>query len=526
MGKTIEQFIKNNHSLQNKSIIQYIKEQESILNFIEEKIKDDFLNSDDFYFYINEVYNYVRSINYKNLPIKYREILYDIDRIKRLDVILKLYLFFSAEFITLKKYRTKPSILFHIADYLKSSDENFEEYMKFLMLSLHSLKFLSDGGYEDKELFNHHIYNFKFLKDYLPDNSLYEKQAIKIKRKYPDAKLEIDSQQNPACSNLFYEEPVYKIQDDTGKITYCFDQEEYDEYLKTKHNPFKPDFIVSKSRKQKSLYINQQDPEDIDLDNTLYHWTDQIYTKNRIFKKFTQKQLEILASTIPLSNVTLYRGMSTTCNEESITQDGKCKIEFKTYSSWSYSKQIANHFTSGTGVLLQYTFTPEQIIADLTRIKNRRTAHKHELEVIAKPGVYECEIIQYTPNDEVFGLCDPLNIKSNIKKIKNIVNGINKENIENWVKRRYTELPYKQFSTTLELIRNNHPETIDKFKNLINKSYPNIVDNYELNNLIICWLLTRIEHKSDSFNYQFINSILKDIDEYTYEYTRIYNYLL
>jgi hypothetical protein len=536
----MESFIKTNQLYKNNKIepLKYFKEQDRKIRVLDDKdeLPVEYLLSDDFKFFIESAYNYVIQTNYKMIPIKFYRSYYEIQKYDELQRML--FFIFCAQYMSLYDLliinesdyykKIKEQRKEKIINFLKnifSSTELSNIYFNFLFLNLTSVKPWNVNDYSGKALFKRNIENFVMIKDYVTasSSSVYNRFLIKILRKFPDAFTEEFSEfinssgltLNEECANIFYDSgdnEVFKIYDEEKNITYCLDEEEKEEYLRTNHNPYDRDTVAYHGDAPRNIYLNKQLPEDVELDDILYYWTDQIYTKNRVFVGFTNDQISRLKVTVPETNITLYRGMKYECNEESIiaaqdTRPARCRIKFDTYSSWSYSQKIAKRFAGDTGVLLKYTFTPEQIVVDLTKIKNRRTDNEHELEIIVYPGTYECETIKdFDSETSRIDKCEISKIDKNIKKIKIILRKL--ETNEKIKKLSTATRPFKvnEFIEILNLLNKGDKLTVDKLKT----PTQGVIKNYPDENIIVCEIIDTLESLLENSNYHGIFIYIND----------------
>jgi hypothetical protein len=440
---------------------EYFKQQNSNIKHI-----DKVILSDEFYFFIKQAYDYALS---NRIPINFHPSYRSIKINEPNDLPMMLFFLFSSNYLNIN------NAVDEFLETIFREKQNSENCLKLFMMNL----------YTEKHIFESNIQNFIMLKKYI-DPDVYRKYMIKIVRNYPDAfstdQLTIEQLiQNKECSNIFYGIEVFKIYDEEKNITYCLDEEEKEEYLRTNHNPYDPKFDSVGEPKNIILYSDAKTKkQDSELDDKLYKWTDQNYTNNRIFTSFTDEEIKRLHVTVSRTNTVLYRGMKYKCISES---NGKCIITFNTFSSWTYSQKIAKHFAGKDGVMLKYTFTPDQLVADLTRIKNRRTDHDSEFEIIVVPGIYECEIIKdYDTLANFIDKCEISKLDENIRKIKQIIRHESK----------FDDKKIKKFFKILELLRNGENEAlIDKVASKTFTKY-NIV-NHPKNYVVVCKLLADLQ---------------------------------
>jgi hypothetical protein len=479
---------------------------------------------EDFKIFITNAYNY--ALETRTIPIKfnYLYLLVTINTDKELAKML--FFLFGSLYISLGDALNNDERNWNFERKKKTVEET-KQFLKDIFSSIENLyswfELFIPNLFSEKEIFKNNIQNFVILKEYI-DPEIYQTFLIKIIRRYPDAfddsSIVKDLKRNEDCSNIFYETPgmneVFKIYDKEKNITYCLDEEEKEEYLRTNHNPYAPVRDDRGTRGTKNIFLDPRNVSDVKLDRDLYHWTDQIYTNNQIFKYFDAEQIDRLRTTIPETNITLYRGMKYECNADKLIKNNSgdndmCEITFNTFSSWSKSQPVARRFAGYSGVLLKYTFTPDQLVADLTKIKNRTSEHEKELEVIALPGIYKCEIIkdEFDLKANFINECEISRLDYNIKKIKEMVR--TKPFLE-WVKKNNKEIKYKEFFETLELFRKGDETIVNKINGkLLNNSELYKMDGHTHNELVACkiiqYLTKLIETKSFSVLAIFINFI-------------------
>lgn len=205
------------------------------------------------------------------------------------------------------------------------------------------------------------------------------------------------------CHNLIYNDGMdfVMVPDEKTKKIWCYSKEEFIEN-------FNPYTLENYKRNFSEIPVSE-----INLSSDAYKkikfWIEDTFTLGNVFFKVDKQTAQEFAQTLEkYKTYVLYRGMSFQ-NEESMNNYlenvncnpdennfKKCNsINFNTYSSWTYSEEIAkrfaNYFKNGLGIVLYRKFQASELLVDVTKIKNSLN-YSNELEVVALPFNGECKI--------------------------------------------------------------------------------------------------------------------------------------
>jgi hypothetical protein len=244
--------------------LKYFKFQQKNIEKISESELPSFFK--EFKIFIINAYNY--ALKYKTIPIKFNYLYMlatiNIDK----ELAMMLFFLFGSLYMNLEEllkndqinwnYEQKKKTVDETEQFLKdifSNNNNLENWFQLFMLNLFS----------EKEIFYVNINNFIILKEYINDQNIYKKYIIKIIKNYPDAFLNYNGFiehsgliVDKECSNISFlsQDEVFKIYDEEKNITYCLDEEEKDEYLRTKYNPYVPIRSRDTSNTEGKLFLN------------------------------------------------------------------------------------------------------------------------------------------------------------------------------------------------------------------------------------------------------------------------------
>jgi len=223
----------------------------------------------------------------------------------------------------------------------------------------------------------------------------------------------------PGCANLQYShDGVVFYYDEKERKLWCYGPKDWakiSHVTKTKGKEYNPYTLANSEREfsdrelaVKSVTLNKSSHENIKF------WTEYTFTLGNVFYKVPEGVANEYAKTLVKNkSYLLYRGMSFKDKKDysrylhqikANELDSKGIAKFETYTSWSYSKTIAINFSkhfshdTGYGIVFYKYFKPEELLVDITKIKNH-LYFASEQEVVALPFKGEVFIEEYISNN-------------------------------------------------------------------------------------------------------------------------------